>query len=109
MSSSVQLSIKIICQNASSDAEHYVASSKENETILQYQVKYRFKLCPEYSVAQPCSTIYRGRFVSTNCELHLFLSYQIDELSLSLESNLLALEEGKKFIMEREDELKKSR
>ena len=35
--------------------------------------------------------------------------YQIDELSLSLESNLLALEEGKKFIMEREDELKKSR
>lgn len=35
--------------------------------------------------------------------------YQIDELSLSLESNLLALEEGKKLIMEREDELKKSR
>ena len=47
LSWSVQLSIKIICQNASSDAEHYVASSKENETILQYQVKYRFKLCPE--------------------------------------------------------------
>lgn len=57
-------------ENASSDAECYVASSKENETILQYQ---------------------------------------IDELSLSLESNLLALEGGKKLFMEREEELKKSR
>jgi len=57
-------------ENASSEAERYVASSKENETILQYQ---------------------------------------IDELSLSLETNSQLLEESRRHCMNRDEELRHSR
>ncbi|KAL9980992.1 hypothetical protein ACROYT_G009642 [Oculina patagonica] len=57
-------------ENASSEAEKFVASSKENETVLQYQ---------------------------------------IDELSLSLETNSQLLEESRKHCMDRNNELSKSR
>ncbi|KAJ7333795.1 hypothetical protein OS493_015886 [Desmophyllum pertusum] len=57
-------------KNASSEAEKYVVSTKENKATLQYQ---------------------------------------IDEISLSLETNSQLLEESRKHCMDRDDELRKSR